>query len=74
LRFGVVLAIARLDNQPAQSDDAIRQTKSPHLNLVWSPWHNVDVGGEIMWGERKNKDGSKGDASRLQLMAKWRFP
>jgi hypothetical protein len=74
LRSGVVLAIARLDNQPAQSDNAIRQTKSPHLNLVWSPWHNVDVGGEIMWGERENKDGSKGDASRLQLMAKWRLP
>jgi hypothetical protein len=74
LRTGFVMAIARLGNQPGQPDDAIQQTQSPHLNLVWSPWGNFDVGGEIMWGERKNKDGSKGDASRLQLMAKWRFP
>jgi len=74
LRSGIVFAIARLDNQPAQGDDAIRQTRSPHLNLVWSPWHLVDVGAEIMWGERENKDGSKGDATRLHFAIKFRFP
>ena len=74
LRSGVIFAIARLTNQSAQPADAIHQTRSPRVNLLWSPWHLVDIGGEYMWGERQNADGSKGDASRLHFAIKFRFP
>ena len=74
LRSGVVLALARLENQPAQPDDAIQETRSPKLNLIWSPWQLIDIMGEIMWGERTNKDGMTGTATRLQLAVKFRFP
>jgi hypothetical protein len=44
------------------------------VNLFWSPWELVLIGGEVMWGERINKDGSRGDATRLQFAVKFKFP
>ena len=58
---------------PALSDDALKELRSPHVNLIWSPWRLVDIGGELMWGERVNKDGARGEAWRLQYMAKYKF-
>jgi hypothetical protein len=73
LRTTVSFALARLDNEPAQPTDAIHQVRSPHLNLIWSPWHLVEIGGEIMWGERLDKDDGKGTATRFQLGMKFMF-
>ena len=33
----------------------------------------VDIGAEYLWGERKNEDGETGDATRIQLAARYRF-
>jgi len=33
----------------------------------------MDIGGEILWGQRKSKGGSKGSATRIQFSAKYKF-
>jgi hypothetical protein len=33
----------------------------------------IDIGGELLWGGREDKDGSSGDASQAQLSIRYRF-
>jgi hypothetical protein len=65
--------VAELDNEPSQPDDAIKSARSPHLHLVYAPNRLLNIGGEVMWGERENKDGAKGDAVRLQVSIQYKF-
>ncbi len=74
LNSTISTAWAELDNSNFQLDDAIHRAGSAHLNLIWFPYEKASTGFEIMWGERLNKDGAKGEAWRLQYMAKWKFP
>jgi len=64
---------AELDNSEFQPGSAIHRGRSFHLNLIWFPYKLVSTGGEIMWGERVNKDGAKGEAWRFQYMVKYKF-
>lgn len=64
---------AELDNSEYQPGSAIHRARSFHLNLIWFPYKLVSTGGEIMWGERVNKDGAKGEAWRFQYMFKYKF-
>ena len=65
--------MAQLDNESSQADDAIKAARSGHLNLVYTPNRLVTLGGEVMWGQRENKDGDSGDAVRLQLSIQYHF-
>ncbi len=62
-----------VDNFDFQPDDAYRQTKRVSVNLLFSPIPRVDIGAEMLWGERTNKDGSSADAVQLQIAAKYLF-
>ena len=42
-------------------------------NLVWSPVPNVDLGIEVQYGERTDKDGASGDQFRVQTSIIYRF-
>jgi len=46
-----------------------------HLNLIWKPKNSehFSTGGEIMYGKTRAQNGATGDATRLQLMAKFTF-
>jgi hypothetical protein len=46
-----------------------------HLNLTWKPKNNeyFSTGAEIMYGKIRAQNGATGDATRLQLMAKFTF-
>jgi hypothetical protein len=41
--------------------------------VIWTPYRLVDLGGELLWGERTNKDGSRGDAWRFQFAVTYRI-
>lgn len=56
-----------------QSDDTIERAGSVHANLIWFPYRLVSTGVEYMWGMRENKDGTRGTASRVQFMVKFKF-
>jgi hypothetical protein len=65
--------IAEIDSDPAQAATAIKSAQSLHVNLVFNAGQRVLIGGELMWGERENNDGSDGDATRLQISVQYNF-
>ena len=50
-----------------------RSTQSAHVNLIWSPVANTDVGVEYIVANRTTEDGASGHLSRLQASAKYTF-
>ena len=56
-----------------QLDETIQSAGSFHVNLIWFPYPLISTGIEYSWGTRQNKDGISGNASRIQLMAKFKF-
>jgi len=65
--------LTNVDNFDFQPDDAYHQTKRVTANLLYSPVPRMDIGAELLWGERTNKDGNSGDALQLQFTAKYIF-
>ena len=73
LNSSFILAHAEVDTLYYQPDNQIEGASSAHVNLIWFPYKSVSTGVEVMWGERENKDGSTGDATRFQAMMKYVF-
>lgn len=42
-------------------------------NLIYNPISRVELGGELIWGERKNADHTKGSATQLQFSVRYRY-
>ena len=62
-----------VDNLDFQDDSAYARTDRAIINLLWMPVTHVDVGGELLWGRRENKDGASGTARQIQIGAKYQF-
>jgi hypothetical protein len=62
-----------VDNQSGQTGDAFQSGKYASVNLLWRPVKNVMTGVELLWGQRKNHDGTSGDDSRLQFTVQYKF-
>ena len=73
LRSTFIVSFVDVDNENFQADDAYNRTERLSGNLIWSPTPRVDVGGEFLWGKRHDKNGATGDATQLQISAKYRF-
>jgi hypothetical protein len=63
----------RVDNLNFQAPDAFRLAQYASANLLWTPDPRLLMGAEYLWGERKDKDGSIGNDSRLQFTVKYSF-
>ena len=50
-----------------------RNTQSAHVNLIWSPVANTDLGVEYIVASRRTEDGQSGHLNRLQVAAKYSF-
>jgi hypothetical protein len=66
-RSNVMYNVVDVDNSAGQTDNAFQRTQYVAVNLIWSPLPQVDVGGEYLWGTRKNKDGNRSEANRIQI-------
>ncbi len=64
-------SISDVEDEAGLSGGTIDRLQDAHANLIWSPFKSFDLGAELMWGERRNQDGSEGDAVRLQFSAKY---
>ncbi len=64
---------AQLTTRSSQPGTAIKAASSAHANLVYQPFPLVAIGGEVIWGQRKNRNNRKGDAVRLQLSVQYKF-
>lgn len=60
-------------NDDAQAGDFNDTGTSFHLNLIHNVLPKLDIGGEIIWGERENVAGIDGDFTRVQFSAKYAF-
>ena len=43
------------------------------VNLIYSPIKNVELGGEVIYGQRKTFAGDTGTMSRFDLMGRYSF-
>ena len=73
LRSNFTASFVDIDNFDFQPDEAYSSTARLSANLFWSPVSRIDLGAEILWGQRKDKDGATGDASQIQFSAQYRF-
>ena len=73
LRSTMTYSWVDVDNLDFQSNSDYANTDRAIINLLWSPVDPIDVGGELLWGRRKNKDGASATARQIQFSARYRF-
>ena len=73
LRSNFTVSWVDVDNYEFQDGEAYQSTWRASANLLYFPTQNVRLGAEFMWGERINKDDSKGSATQLQVSARYDF-
>jgi hypothetical protein len=73
LRSSLVLSTAGENNPAGAPATTNKSTRSAHVNLIWSPVANSDLGLEYIHADRETEDGLKGHLSRLQASAKYAF-
>jgi hypothetical protein len=63
-----------IDNSNGQAANAFHRGHYALGNLLYYPWDNVMVGGELQWGRRENfLDGFKSEDVRIQFSFKYNF-
>ena len=67
------LSWVNVNNLDYETDAAYNGTFRGALNYIWSPTPRIDLGGEIIYGWRENKDGQRANATQIQLSTKYRF-
>ena len=74
LRSNVVFARSQYDNDDALTGGGVtRNVQSWRVNLLYSPLPKLDIGAELMYGQRELEDGRDGDLTRLQFTTKYSF-
>jgi hypothetical protein len=73
LRSNLVLSTAGENNPAGAPASTNKSTRSAHVNLIWSPVANSDLGLEYIYADRETEDGLKGHLNRLQASAKYAF-
>ncbi len=61
------------DTTDGQTATAMAKGSYASANLLHYPAQNVMVGGELIWGQRENKNGADASDTRLQFSAKYNF-
>ena len=73
IRSNFNLSHVDVDNLDFQPTDTYNSTKRLSANIIWSPTPRVDVGTELLFGRRKNKDDQSANAKQVQISATYRF-
>ncbi|OYV01284.1 MAG: porin [Burkholderiales bacterium PBB5] len=71
LRGNVVLGMNRGKLADGFYDN--KKLQQVFLNLIYSPIKNVELGGELIFGERKQFSGDSGKMQRVDLMGRYSF-
>lgn len=72
-RSTINLSWVDVDNLDFEPDEAYNKTFRGAINYIWSPTSRVDIGAELIYGTRQNKDGEKAKATQVQFSSKYRF-
>ena len=74
LRGNLFYSMAQFDNDPALTGLAVTESaRSIHANLIYSPIPKIDIGAELIFGERELENGQSGDLDRLHMHVKYNF-
>ena len=74
LRGSLFYSMAQFDNDPALTGLAVTESaRSIHANLIYSPLPRIDIGAEIIFGERELENGQSGELDRLHMHVKYNF-
>ena len=74
LRSNLMYSAAHFDNDKSLTGFGVTErAQSLHANLIYSPIPKLDVGAELMWGQRSLEDDREGDLKRLQTTVKYSF-
>jgi len=73
-RSNIMYGTTTIDYDNNVEAAALNDTASSfHVNLIYNVLPKLDIGGEIMYGEREIVSGTDGDFTRFQLSAKYAF-
>ncbi len=61
------LGIGYYDLNPEEDAQANERLLSSHINLIWVPLEQLELGLEYVWGHRRVHDGREGEISRVQV-------
>ena len=74
LRGNVFYSMAHFDNDKAMTGFGVTErAHSFHANLIYSPFPKLDVGAELIYGQRFLEDDREGDLTRLHTHVKFSF-
>jgi hypothetical protein len=62
-----------VDNTSFQQADAFNSAQYASANILWTPDKRILAGAELLWGNRKDFNGNKGDDTRVQFTFKYSF-
>ncbi len=74
LRGNVFYSMAHFDNDKALTGLSVTErAQSFHANLIYSPLPKLDVGAELIWGQRSLENELDGDLRRIHTHVKYSF-
>lgn len=74
LRGNLFYSMARYDNDTAITGLTVNESaQSYHANLIYSPAPKLDIGAELIFGERTLENGADGDLRRFHTHVKYSF-
>ena len=73
-RTNLIYARSQYDNDVALTGgSATKSVQSLRWNVFYTPLPKLDIGAEIMFGQREIENGLDGDLARLQFTTKYSF-
>jgi len=73
IRSNFVYSFVQVNNPVFSGPAVLRGTQYGVVNLIYSPWPDVDIGAEFQYGQRTDADGRKGNQTRIQSSLIYRF-
>ena len=74
LRGNLMLSRAQFDNDTDWTGFGVtRSAQSIHANLIYSPFPKLDIGAELIFGNRELESGADGDLRRIHTSVKYSF-
>lgn len=73
LRSTLAYSWIQADNPEGVAGTLLKRFWSSHLNLIWTPVANVDLGVEYLHADRRQQNGLSGDLDRVMMSARYAF-
>ncbi len=73
LRSNFVYSYVRAELPTFVAGSTLMSTQYGAVNLIYSPWPEVDIGAELLYGQRQDRDGLKGNQTKVQSSLTYRF-